>query len=170
MIILQSKRLNFYKLSQNTFEELCQMELDPEVMKYYTSRPTGKREYAVNSFNRYMEYMDLHPKLGAFMAFTKDSEEFVGLGVLMHLALDPNENRYEVGYRLPTKNWGKGFATEIANALLNYGFETLGLTEIYGTTNPENSISERVLTKCGLKKIGTTPEYGGSNLFKITKS
>jgi hypothetical protein len=81
MISLQSERLNFYKLSQNSFEDLCQMELDPEVMKHYTSRPNGKREYAMNSFNRYMEYKE----------------------------------------------------------------------------------------KCGLIKIGTTPQHGGSNLFRIEK-
>lgn len=146
------------------------MELDPEVMKYYTSRPTGKREYALNSFNQYMKYMEKHPTLGAFMAFSKISGEFVGLGVLMHLALNSNEERYEVGYRLPTKSWGQGYATEIALTLMHFGFDTLGLSEIYGTTNPENTTSEKVLMKCGLVKIGTTPEYGGSNLFKIKKT
>lgn len=145
------------------------MELDPEVMKYYTSRPTGKLEHAQMSFDRYMEYMNKHPELGAFMAFSRISNEFVGLGVLMHLALDPNESRYEVGYRLPTRSWGQGFATEIARTLIHYGFETLNFKEIFGTTNPANSISEKVLMKCGLVKIGTTPQYGGSNLFKIEK-
>lgn len=144
------------------------MDMDPVVMKHYNSRPHGSKEDALNSFNKYIDYMKTNPSFGGFMVFLKESNEFVGLGVLIHLELNQNSSGYEVGYRLPVHQWGKGYATEIANTLIQYGFETLKLKEIFGTTNPDNKVSEKVLEKCGLIKIGTTPSYGGSNLFKLS--
>lgn len=169
MILFSSTRLNFYKMSDEHFEDFCRMEMDPEVMKHYTSRKHGSREAALESFKRYMIYMEKHPKRGGFMAFSNLTGEFVGLGVLIHLELNPLNCQHEVGYRLPVKFWGQGYATEIAKTLIEYGFNSLGLKEILGTTNPENIISEKVLIKSGLEKIGTTTHYGGSNLFSIKK-
>lgn len=168
--LLTSQRLNFFALTKEHIEEFCQMDMDSEVMKHYTSRPHGTRDQAIQSFNRYMDYMKLHPKLGGFMAFKKETNEFVGLGVLIHLELNPKNKAHEVGYRLPVHMWGKGYATEIAKTLIDYGFNELNFTEILGTTNPDNKTSEKVLLKCGLKFIGRIDNYGGSNSFKITKS
>lgn len=168
MILFSSDRLIYKKLTNEYLEEFCQMDMDPEVMKYYTSRSHGTREDALKSFNRYADYMKINPSFGGFMAFLKDTNEFVGLGVLIHLELNQASPDYEVGYRLPVHQWGKGYATEIAQALIQYGFETLKLKEIFGTTNPDNKVSEKVLEKCGLVKIGTTSNYGGSNFFKLS--
>lgn len=169
MLVFSSTRLDFFMLSEQYLEEFCQMDMDAEVMKFYTSRPHGTREQAVASFDRYKVYMEKFPKLGGFMAFTKDTKEFVGLGVFIHLELNPENNKYELGYRLPTHQWSKGYATEIANRLLEYGFHDLGMTEIYGTINPENIVSGKVLLKIGMKEVGYSTNYGGSTVFKISR-
>lgn len=169
MILFNSDRLNFYQLSEQYFEEFCQMDMDPDVMEFYTSRPHGTREAALQSFKRYQDYMKNFPQLGGFMAFAKESNLFIGLGVLIHLELNPANDRYEVGYRLPKYAWGQGYASEICKTLINYGFEALKFDEIYGTTNPSHLVSQKVLMKCGLQNIGSTPNYGGSTLFKISR-
>ena len=46
------------------------------------------------------------PTLGGFIAFSKETKEFIGLGVLIHLELNHSNKDYEVGYRLPKKAWG----------------------------------------------------------------
>ena len=58
------------------------------------------------------------------------------------------------GYRLLPDAWGRGFATEGARALLNHGFQTLGLYRIIGLTHPDNAASQRVLQKAGLRDAG----------------
>lgn len=163
----ETDRLIFERLSEKHFDHYCELELDPVVMKYYTSRPHGSVEHARTSFNRYKEYMEKHPELGVFVAFSKEAREFVGLGIVIHLELDPVTGSHEIGYRLPVRSWGKGYATEIATALVDYGFKTLGLERILGTTHPENVASQRVLLKCGFKNAGTVPNYGGSSLFEV---
>lgn len=145
------------------------MDMDSEVMKFYTSRPHGTKEFALKNFERYMTYMENNPRMGGFVAFHRETNEFVGLGVLIHLELNSVNDRYEVGYRLPVNQWGKGYATEIARRLLEYGFNDLGLHEIYGTTHPDHLVSQRVLLKLGLKNVGHSSNYGGSAVFKILK-
>ena len=60
----------------------------------------------------------------------------------------------EVGYRLRHDQWGRGFATEGATALVQYGFHDLGLDRIIGVTHPDNVVSQRVLMKAGLADRG----------------
>jgi len=56
----------------------------------------------------------------------------------------------EVGWRLARAHWGMGYATEGALAVLNFGFEQLGLNEIVSFTVPENTRSRRVMEKIGM--------------------
>ncbi len=57
----------------------------------------------------------------------------------------------EIGYRFHKKFWGKGYASEIAFAVRDHGFSTLGLERIVGITHPENFGSQKVLEKIGLE-------------------
>ena len=56
----------------------------------------------------------------------------------------------EIGWRLAAEGWGHGFATEAARAVLDLGFERLGLAEIVSFTVPANVRSRRVMEKIGL--------------------
>jgi RimJ/RimL family protein N-acetyltransferase len=58
----------------------------------------------------------------------------------------------EVGWRLGSPYWGKGYATEGAKASLDYGFNSCGLKEIVSFTVPANKRSIRVMEKIGLKR------------------
>lgn len=58
----------------------------------------------------------------------------------------------EVGWRLGSQFWGKGYATEGARASLAYGFEHCGLKEIVSFTVPANTRSIRVMEKLGLRR------------------
>jgi RimJ/RimL family protein N-acetyltransferase len=58
----------------------------------------------------------------------------------------------EVGWRLGSQYWGKGFATEGAKASLEYGFKQCGLKEIVSFTVPANIRSIRVMEKIGLRR------------------
>lgn len=55
----------------------------------------------------------------------------------------------EIGYALSPDHWGRGLMTEIVRELLRYGFEELGLDEIWATHYQENDRSRRVIEKSG---------------------
>lgn len=169
MIKLTSERFHFIPLTGDHFDHFAALEMDDEVMEFYTSRPHGTIEEARQSFDRYMKYQTQVPELGGWAVSAKDNMEFVGLGVLIHLELNPLNTFHEVGYRLPKSAWGKGIATEICKTLLDYGFNELGFTEIKGTTHPDHKVSQKVLLKCGMKEVGSVSNYGGATMFRVLK-
>ena len=95
--------------------------------------------------------MDENPGYGNWAVHLKGNDAFIGWVLLKHLQ---DSGLIEVGYRFHKKFWGKGYATEIARAVLDHGFMNLKLDKIVGITNPRNAGSQRVLEKIGLKYIG----------------
>jgi ribosomal-protein-alanine N-acetyltransferase len=57
----------------------------------------------------------------------------------------------ELGYALRPEYWGRGYATEMAFAMLAHGFDDLALLKIVATAQPTNMASRRVMEKCGLR-------------------
>ena len=57
----------------------------------------------------------------------------------------------DFGYILHSDYWGRGYGTEIAKAMVRFGFEELGMHRIWATCRPQNIASSRVLEKTGLK-------------------
>lgn len=55
----------------------------------------------------------------------------------------------EIGYLLGRRFWGHGYATEVARALVAYGFDGLGLGQLYAVVSVDNPRSRRVLEKAG---------------------
>ncbi len=73
---------------------------------------------------------------------------FIGLGIPRFSAhFTPC---VEIGWRLSSEHWGRGYATEGARAALQDGFQRLGLDEIVSFTVPANRRSRRVMEKLGM--------------------
>ncbi len=60
----------------------------------------------------------------------------------------------EVWYKLHSNFWGKGYATECLNRILEFGFGELGLHRIEAGCAVENLGSIRVLEKAGMTREG----------------
>lgn len=61
---------------------------------------------------------------------------------------------YEIGWVLHPDYHRRGYASEAALALLQYGFETMKLHRIIATCQPENPASYGVMEKIGLRREG----------------
>src|SRR5262245_14832205 len=72
------------------------------------------------------------------------------VGLIFHTGHD----RGEIGYWIGRPLWGRGYATEAAGAMLNYGFETVGLHKIHAYHYTRNPASGRVLEKIGMRPEG----------------
>lgn len=71
------------------------------------------------------------------------------------LVLDWEDGRGELGYWIGQAFWGRGYATEAARAVLDFGFHGLGLQRVFAQHFARNPASGRVLVKLGMRREGT---------------
>jgi ribosomal-protein-alanine N-acetyltransferase len=76
----------------------------------------------------------------------------------------------DIGYAFLERHSGQGYATEAAAALLDHARETLGLEAVVAITAPDNTASQRVLEKIGLRFVQMidVPGYGGPSAYFTT--
>ncbi|MFD6416900.1 GNAT family N-acetyltransferase [Streptomyces sp. NPDC060194] len=82
----------------------------------------------------------------------------VGGLTLNGIALGPFCSAY-LGYWLAADQQGRGLATAAVHAVCRAARDGLGLHRIEAATLPENTASQRVLSKCDFTLIGRAPRY-----------
>jgi RimJ/RimL family protein N-acetyltransferase len=65
----------------------------------------------------------------------------------------------EVGYILHPDVWGRGYATEAANALLAFAFEVAGIHRVYARCDARNAASARVMQRLGMRQEAHLREH-----------
>jgi RimJ/RimL family protein N-acetyltransferase len=137
---------------------------DPEVMRFI---PRGV--YAsVDEVRAAIERL-LGPKhSGAMSAWALErtsDRRVIGMAALVPVAWKGPE--VEVAYHLARDVWGLGYATEAARACIDYGLGELGLSRVVALTEEENTASQRVLEKAGMKRLGPTERYYEKRLLEF---
>ena len=82
---------------------------------------------------------------------------------------DPHSKNASIGYFLDSAHWGNGYATEMLEALIRFGFDDLELHRLYVNCDEENRASRKVLEKAGMQQEGLLREhclrdYGWANV------
>jgi len=78
---------------------------------------------------------------------------FIGAVGLSHLRLETSFTpAVEVAWRLDRRFWGRGYATEAAQAAVADGFTRVGLREIVAITALVNMASQRVMQRLGMTR------------------
>ena len=71
--------------------------------------------------------------------FEKTSTEYVG-NANVH-PRPKKEEEWEIGYILRERDWGRGYAIEIARELVKYCFDELNLETVYATVDDDHRSS-----------------------------
>jgi len=87
----------------------------------------------------------------------KSTGTFMGLGGFFEYA--PLDHRATMGWTLDSKFWGRGYATELGKACVEYGMKFLGLNRIKCIVRVDNAASRRVLEKIGMTPVGLMRQY-----------
>lgn len=66
----------------------------------------------------------------------------------------------EIGYGLLPEFFGKGYASEAVNAMVEWALAQPGVMQVEAETEPGNAASQRVLAKAGFVPTGTLGEEG----------
>ena len=165
-ILLETERLMLCAWWGEDAEAAFRIYGDPAVMRFIgTGATTGSVEETATRLQRYIGH---HEKFGfgLWATFEKSTGRLIGNTGLTSLDGGPE---IELGYHLAKEAWGKGYATEVAGALLDYGFQTLGLKKILAVTHPDNVASQRVLEKVGMSRQGMGHYYGAELVVYVVE-
>lgn len=147
-VFIETERLFLRSWVEKDIEPFYQINQDPKVIEYLVG-PLSHQEVQsyIDSKNAQAETRGYT----IWAAELKDSHDLIGFIGLNYTDWGANYTpMVEIGWRLGSQHWGKGLATEGANAALNHGFKTVGLNEIVSFTVPENTRSIKVMKKIGL--------------------
>jgi ribosomal-protein-alanine N-acetyltransferase len=142
--ILETERLYLREFTLEDAPMMLELNQDPDVVRY-TGDP-----YPWNSLEETKEiftnviFPQYKNKIGRWAVFLKETDEFLGWCGLKDIG-----GEIDLGYRYHKRYWGKGYATEAAKAVLQYGI-TFPLKNIVGRASIENKASLQVLEKIGL--------------------
>ena len=152
-IVLTTERLLLRTWKESDIPLMTAISSDPLVMEHFPSTQDLTATHAlIDHINQHYE------KFGysAYAVEIKDTHEFIGFVGLNHPPFTiPNFIPQglpivEIGWRLSSQHWGKGYATEAAKAVLHYAFTELKLSEIISFTVVANTKSRHVMEKIGL--------------------
>jgi RimJ/RimL family protein N-acetyltransferase len=146
-------RLRAEPLRESDFDELRRMHTDPAVMAHLggVRSEAQTREYHDVNLRHWREH-----GFGLWIVYERDGDEPIGRGMLRYLRVD-GADELEIGYALYEPFWGRGLATEIAAACIDYGRQHLHGTRFFALVSPANLASRRVLEKAGLRYLRDFP-------------
>jgi ribosomal-protein-alanine N-acetyltransferase len=129
-------------------EAFAAMFDDPAVMAFLM--PAKGRAAIEAIVGRIRAHFDPHG-FGWWAAELQETGAFIGFIGLSHIPFEAHFTpAVEIGWRLASAYWGKGYATEGARASLGAGFTQLGLDQIVSITVPANQRSWRVMKRIGM--------------------
>lgn len=153
---LQTDRLLLRRLSRVDANEIFFLRSNENVVRYLGREPSKNISEAEDFIDAINKNVDENNSILWGIAFLEDPSTVIGTICLWNLK--PENYRGEIGYLLHPDHWGKGIMKEAINAIVDYGFNVLGLHSIEALLSPENIASSAVLEKTGFIKEGHLKE------------
>lgn len=146
--ILETTRCYLRELTIDDAQLFYDLNADEDVIKYTGDKAFNSVESARQFLANYKPYQEYG--FGRWAVIDKKTNKFIGWCGLKY-SVDLNE--VDLGFRFHKKYWNQGFATETAQACLDFGLKQLNLTKIVGRAMEANIASVKVLEKIGMKFV-----------------
>jgi RimJ/RimL family protein N-acetyltransferase len=148
MNIIVTSRLALRELTLDDAPFILELLNEPDFIRFIGDR--GVRDIASAQ-----EYITKGPqasyarnKFGLWLVQRIDSGESIGICGLIKREVLPD---VDIGYAYLARFRSQGYAFEAASAVKDYATHTLNLKRLLGVTDPDNSKSQKVLEKIGLR-------------------
>ncbi|MFI1782392.1 GNAT family N-acetyltransferase [Streptomyces rubiginosohelvolus] len=152
---LHTARLRLRPFTDADAAPLYALQSDAHVLRYWDSPPwtdPARSQRFLATCRRIEEEGS-----GARVAVDRVSDgAFIGWCGLT--GFDPDFRSASLGYVFDAAAWGNGYATETAQAVLRWAYDTLDLNRVQAETDTRNVGSARVLEKLGFVREGTLRE------------
>jgi ribosomal-protein-alanine N-acetyltransferase len=164
--VLETERLALNELTANDAPFVLELLTEPGFKENIGDRGVRDLEGAIGYVERTRAGYDLNG-FGLWRVDLKATGEAIGIcGLVKRDGLE----HPDVGYALLERFWGRGYASEVAEATLAYGRGTLGLKTVVAITAPKNKGSIAVLEKIGMTFAGMIrlPGHDGESSYFTT--
>ncbi len=152
---IETQRLILRRWRETDRAPFAAINADPKVMEYFKT-PLTRAES--DSFIDRMEDVFEQNGYSFWAVEEKISGKLLGLTGLAPVMFDaPFTPAVEIGWRIASDSWGKGYAPEAARMAFDIGFRYLDLPEIVSFTAVINQKSRSVM-----EKLGMTQDVAGS--------
>lgn len=154
-LFTETRRLTLRRMAPSDYGDLCRILQDEQVMYAYEGAFSDEEVHGwmEKQFARYKEN-----GFGLQAVILKENGEMIGQCGLTRQDVC-GRSVPEVGYLFQKKYWHKGYATEAARACMEYGFEVLGLEEVFSIIRDSNIASQNVAKRNGMIKGGTIVKH-----------
>jgi RimJ/RimL family protein N-acetyltransferase len=144
---IETARLTLRDFVQSDFDAIYAYSSDPKVTKYLFFGPRDK-DGTADYLEGLLASQAESPRLRFELAVQeKASGRVIGACDLSYI----ESNVVDLGYMLGLPDWGKGYATEIAMALVDAAFSELRAERVISTVDVNNRASIHVLEKIGMR-------------------
>lgn len=173
MTVLTTSRLRLEPCSERHLDGLQAVNGDAEVMKYLTGRPETREETVAMIRRVESRWAEWGYSWWSFIE--RASDEVVGTGCIQNLrkaGANPDPScPLEIGWRLRRDRWHRGLALEAARAMADFAFDTLRAERLYAVCNPDNSASEAVMKRLGMRLLGMQEWYAMQvTTYEVTRA
>jgi len=152
-VFLETARLRLRRFTAEDADLLVGLDADPEVMFFLTAgAPTSREEIETDHLPAFLSYYERFAGYGFWALEERASGEFLGWIHYRPRPTDPTDEP-ELGYRLVRSAWGKGYATEASQAVIDHGFRELGVRRVVAETMAVHQPSRRVMEKVGMRLV-----------------
>ena len=150
MAILHTPRLILRRWHEQDLSPFAAMCADAEVMRWIRNGETRSRDECARIIASLESAWD-EQGFGLFALERRDNGEFLGFaGLSIPDYLPEVLPAVEIGWRLPRQAWGQGYATEAAQAALQFANDQADIHRLVSICQIGNTASERIMQKIGL--------------------
>jgi ribosomal-protein-alanine N-acetyltransferase len=144
MKIFETERLIIRRLERIDKNYFAELFTDQKVLELIPQKAFAEHQIT-DRFNKSLnfELSDLKNQKCACGIYEKKNAEMIGLA----LFLINENNEKELGYRFRASFWGKGYATETTEGMLDYYFRQMNVNKVTADVNIANISSVKILDK-----------------------
>jgi [ribosomal protein S5]-alanine N-acetyltransferase len=154
--VIKTQRLSLQPLTLDDAQTLYEINQEKDVLKYFpvtVPPPIEKVQRFVASQSKHWDQYGY----GNWGILPDGGIKIIGWAGLQFL---PETGETEVGFLLSRSAWGRGYATEAAQASLRFGFTRFTLEQIIALVHHDNLASRRVIQKCDMTFVENKVYFG----------
>lgn len=153
--IIETERLNLVEIRQEHLQDLFLLFGDDKVTQYYNIKTFQKPEDG----QIYLDWFQNRFKEGLGIRWgiqLKGEKNIIGTIGYNNFA---ENHRANLGYDLQSAFWNRGYMSEAASAVIDFGFNDLKINRIEADVMIGNHLSERLLSKLGFRNEGCLRDW-----------